>query len=61
MQRDVAFMGAGSVAQNMSVIGAVYGIQMLQQVSFSEKNISDELKLNNDVTPIVIIPFGYSK
>ena len=60
MQRDVAFMGAGSIAQNMSVIGAVYGIQMLQQVSINAKSISNELKFDSDTSPIVIMPFGYT-
>jgi len=61
MQRDVAFMGAGSIAQNMSISGTAHGIQMLQQVSINEKNISDELKLSDDIAPIVIMPFGYSR
>ena len=61
MKRDVAFMSAGSVAQNMSVIGAAHNIQMLQQVSIKEKKIIKNLNLPKEVAPIVIMPFGYSK
>lgn len=61
MHRDVAFMSAGSVAQNMSIIGTTYGIQMLQQVSIRKKNIVNNLNLSDEIDPIVIMPFGYSK
>lgn len=59
--RDVAFMTAGSVAQNMYIAGAVYNIQMLTQVSIKHKNIKNGLNLPKDVEPLTILSFGYSK
>jgi len=59
--RDVAFMTAGSAAQNMYVAGAVYGIQMLTQVSIREGQIKKGLNLPEDVEPLIILSFGYSR
>ena len=59
--RNVAFLSAGSAAQNMYVAGAVYKIQMLTQVSISNKAIKKGLNLPKDVEPLTILSFGYSE
>jgi len=59
--RDVAFMSAGSAAQNMYVAGAVYNIQMLTQVSIKEEKIKKGLNLPENVEPLTILSFGYAK
>ena len=57
--RNVAFLSAGSAAQNMYVAGAVYKIQMLTQVSISNQAIKTELNLAKGVEPLTILSFGY--
>lgn len=59
--RNVAFLSAGSAAQNMYVAGAVYKIQMLTQVSISNKAIKKGLNLPKGVEPLTILSFGYSE
>ena len=59
--RNVAFMSAGSAAQNMYVAGAVHNIQMLTQVSIPKKKIKKGLNLPKDIEPLTILSFGYSK
>ena len=59
--RDVAFMTAGSAAQDMYVAAAVYDIQMLTQVSIQEQNIKKGLNLARNAEPLAILSFGYSK
>ncbi|MBW2176816.1 MAG: nitroreductase family protein, partial [Deltaproteobacteria bacterium] len=58
--RNVAFMSAGSAAQNMYVAGAVFKIQMLTQVSIPNKAIKKRLNLPKSVEPLTILSFGYS-
>ena len=59
--RNVAFLSAGSAAQNMYVAGAVFKIQMLTQVSISNKAIKKGLNLAKGVEPLTILSFGYSE
>jgi len=59
--RNVAFMSAGSAAQNMYVAGAVFKIQMLTQVSIPNKAIREGLNLPKGVEPLTILSFGYSE
>ncbi len=59
--RNVAFMSAGSAAQNMYVAGAVFKIQMLTQVSIPNKAIKKGLNLPKGVEPLTILSFGYSE
>jgi len=59
--RNVAFLSAGSAAQNMYVAGAVYKIQMLTQVSISNDEIKKGLNLPNGVEPLTILSFGYAE
>lgn len=59
--RDVAFLSAGSAAQNMYVAGAAYDIQMLTQVSIEHNKIKKGLNLPGEVEPLTILSFGYSK
>ncbi|MBW1891404.1 MAG: nitroreductase family protein [Deltaproteobacteria bacterium] len=58
--RNVAFMSAGSAAQNMYVAGAVFKIQMLTQVSIPNKALKKRLNLPKSVEPLTILSFGYS-
>ncbi len=58
--RNVSFMSAGSVAQNMYVAGSAFNIQMLTQISIPNEAIKRELKLDNNIEPLTILSFGYS-
>ena len=59
--RNVAFVSAGSAAQNMYVAGAVYNIQMFTKVFISEKWLTKSLNLPNKVEPLITLAFGYTK
>jgi len=59
--QNVAFLSAGSAAQNMYVAGAVNKIQMLTQVSISNQTIKKGLNLAKGVEPLTILSFGYSE
>jgi hypothetical protein len=59
--RDVAFVSAGSAAQNMYVAGAAFGIQTFTKVFISEKWLTKLLNLQDKVEPLVTISFGYAK
>jgi len=59
--RNVAFLSAGSAAQNMYVAGAVYKIQMLTQVSIPNQAIKNGLNLPKGVEPLTILSFGFSE
>ncbi len=59
--KNVAFLSAGSAAQNMYVAGAVYKIQMLTQVSINKKRIKKNLNLPDNVEPLATLTFGYAK
>ncbi|MCP3952114.1 MAG: hypothetical protein GY697_07845 [Desulfobacterales bacterium] len=58
--KNVAFLSAGSAAQNMYVAGAVYNIQMLTQVSISKDRIRKNLNLPDKVEPLATLTFGYA-
>lgn len=58
--KNVAFLSAGSAAQNMYVAGAVYNIQMLTQVSINKKQIKKNLNLPDNVEPLATLTFGYA-
>ncbi|MBU8849881.1 MAG: nitroreductase family protein [Desulfobacterales bacterium] len=58
--KNVAFLSAGSAAQNMYVAGAVYNIQMLTQVSINKKRIKKQLNLPDKVEPLATLTFGYA-
>jgi len=59
--KNVAFLSAGSAAQNMYVAGAVYNIQMLTQVSINKNRIRKNLNLPDKVEPLATLTFGYAK
>ncbi len=59
--KNVAFLSAGSAAQNMYIAGSVYNIQMLTQVSINKKEIKELLKLSENVEPLTTLTFGYAK
>ena len=61
ISRDVAFLSAGSSAQNMVLAGSVFGIQMLTQVAFGAEEIRQELNLSGNIEPLTILSFGYSE
>ena len=58
--KNVAFLSAGSAAQNMYVAGAVYNIQMLTQVSINKKRIKKQLDLPDKVEPLATLTFGHA-
>ena len=58
---NVAFLSAGSAAQNMYVAGAVYNIQMLTQVSINKKRLKKILNLPDKVEPLATLTFGYAR
>lgn len=58
--KNVAFLSAGSAAQNMYVAGAVYNIQMLTQVNINKKRIKKNLNLPDNVEPLATLTFGYA-
>ena len=59
--RDVAFISAGSAAQNMVVAGTALNIQMLIQSSIKHNKIRKGLDLPKNIEPLAILSFGYSK
>jgi nitroreductase len=59
--RDVAFVSAGSAAQNMYLAGAVYGIQTFTKVFISKKWLKKLLNLPDRVEPLVTLSLGYAK
>ena len=59
--KNVAFLSAGSAAQNMYIAGAAYGIQMLTQVSIKHDELKTKLNMPNKMEPLTILSFGYSK
>jgi hypothetical protein len=61
ISRDVAFLSAGSAAQNMVLAGSVFGIQMLTQVAFGAEEIRQQLNLSGNIEPLTILSFGYSE
>ncbi len=56
----VAYMSAGSAAQNMYLAGAALNIQMLTQVSKKMKNLKKVLNLPKEIEPLTILSFGHS-
>lgn len=58
--KNVAFLSAGSAAQNMYVAGAVYNVQMLTQVSINKKKLKKQLKLPDKVEPLATLTFGHA-
>ena len=58
--KNVAFLSAGSAAQNMYVVGAAYHVQMLTQVSFRNDRIIKGLELADNIEPLAILTFGYA-
>ncbi len=56
---NVAFVSAGSAAQNMYVASAVYNIQTFTKVFIQKKWLKKFLKLPNKVEPMVTVAFGY--
>jgi len=59
--RDVAFVSAGSAAQNMYVAGAVYNIQTFTKVFINQKRLTEILDLPDKIEPLVTVAFGYTK
>ena len=59
--RNVAFLSAGSAAQNMYVAGAVYNVQMLTQVSINNKRLKKLLNLPDKTEPLATLTFGYAR
>ncbi len=59
--KNVAFLSAGSAAQNMYVAGAVFDIQMLTQVSINKKKLKKQLDLPDGIEPLATLTFGYAK
>ncbi len=59
--KNVAFLSAGSAAQNMYVAGAVHNIQMLTQVSINKKRLKKILNLPDETEPLATLTFGYAK
>jgi len=59
--RDVAFVSAGSAAQNMYVAGAAYNIQMLTKVFINKKRLKTILNLHDEIEPLITLTFGYAK
>ncbi len=59
--KNVAFLSAGSAAQNMYVAGAVFNVQMLTQVSINKKRLKKQLELPDGVEPLATLTFGYAR
>ncbi len=59
--KNVAFLSAGSAAQNMYVAGAVFNVQMLTQVSINKKRLKKQLDLPEGVEPLATLTFGYAR
>jgi nitroreductase len=60
MVSNVAFFTAGSSAQNMYTAGTIHGLQMLTQITIDTNVLEKELKLTDDVVPLVLLSFGFS-
>ena len=58
--KNVAFLSAGSAAQNMYVAGAVYNVQTMTQVSINKKKLKKQLKLPDKVEPLATLTFGHA-
>jgi len=59
-RKNVAFVSAGSAAQNMYLAGAVYNIQMLTKVYINEKRLKKIFNLPDNIEPLVTLTFGYA-
>jgi len=59
--RDVAFVSAGSAAQNMYVAGSVYNIQTFTKVFIDTKRLKKLLELPDTVEPLMTVAFGYAR
>lgn len=57
--QNVAYLTAGSVSQNMSVVGTAKKIQMLTQVYFNKKKLMYKLDMPRSVEPLAMVSFGY--
>ncbi len=58
--RNVAFVSAGSAAQNIYLAGAVYNIQTFTKVFIQKKWLTKTLDLPDKVEPLVTLAFGYA-
>ncbi len=59
--KNVAFLSAGSASQNIYITCAAYGIQSLTQVSIKHDALKTSLNMPNNIEPLTILSFGYSK
>ncbi len=58
--RNVAFVSAGSAAQNIYLAGAVYNIQTFTKVFIGKKWLTKALDLPDNVEPMITLDFGYA-
>jgi|GEM_PF-4042325 len=58
--RNVAYLSAGSAAQNMYLMGTANHVQMLTQVSFRNDRLIKSLALPDNIEPLAILTFGYA-